>query len=460
MELVVLYPPSMAAMGQAIASSLPSSTTAHCIAELSTSVSEASLGVAWEVFDSGNPNLKLRADFLIGKHVVLLLSQDDQSSIFAQLSVLLFIQRFVVPDALASSAKDKWKGVVDAGTFTLQSAAAISVVIPWYRYCQMERTSRWAVQADLGKWTNTEAHGPFVDVPTAHTFAALLSAPPPPAPGGRPAPPLPPKQLLLLDLHETKEVEDTVRATRAWANAVAPYDFVHGSGTYFASALDHFLAHHLPDELRDVSNVFVVFPDSGAYRRFKQMAIKRLAGIAEDHVLYIAKTRVIAEVRQTESLFYRPDGDLSTDPSVREALPSGAHVLIVDDFTNSGSTLFGGATILKKKAEGAVKVSAWVSHFVAKYDRPTVHKFVDKLYGGPDSLDFFYCTDSNPTVVGWLTEELAARDGPTRASVMPLGPLIAEWVAAHPLKPSASADYDVAMDQAVDVAAGGCCSVQ
>ena len=106
-----------------------------------------------------------------------------------------------------------------------------------------------------------------------------------------------------------------MRATRAWANAVAPYDFVHGSGTYFASALDHFLAHHLPDELRDVSNVFVVFPDSGAYRRFKQMVIKRLAGIAEDHVLYIAKTRVIAEVRQTESLFYRPDGDLSSDPS-------------------------------------------------------------------------------------------------------------------------------------------------
>ena len=438
MEHVVLYPPDMAAMGEAIASALPGSATAHCVSELS-SPSE-NLTLAWEVFPSGDPNVKLRADALVGKHVVLLISQDDQSKLFPQLSVLQFLQRFLLPNPLAASAKAKWKGVVDEGSFTVQSAAAISVVIPWYRYCQMERTSRWAVHAELGKWTNAEAQGPFVDVPTAHTFAALLSAAPPPVPGGRSAPPLPPKQLLLLDLHEVKEVEDTVSGTNVWANPSAPYDLVHGSGTYFASALDHFLSTHLPAELHDASSAFIVFPDGGAYKRFKLMVMNRLKGIAEDHVLYIAKTRVGAEVSQKEELLYEPAGGDGSTTSKRESLPSGAVVLLVDDFTNSGSTLFGGASILKKKCtSGGVKVFAWVSHFVAKYDRPTVDTFVEKLYAGADSLDFFYCTDSNPGVIGWLNAALQSRKGePAKAWVMPLGPLIAKWVAAHPLHPPTS----------------------
>jgi len=451
----VLYPPAMAAMASSIAAAL-STVAVHCTDELSTpSTGGAELALAWEIFDSANPNVKLRADALIGKHVVLLINQDDQSAIFAQLSVLMFLQRMVVPYPLESSAKSKWKGVVDAGAFSVQKAGAITVVIPWYRYCQMERTSRWAVNAEQGKWSNSDANGPFLDVPTAHTFAALLSAVPPPPPGGKPAPPLPPKQLLLLDLHETKEVEDTVRGTHAWANPVVPYDLVRGSGTYFASALDHFLDNHLPPELSvDVSNLFIVFPDGGAYRRFKQMVVTRLAGIAEDHVLYISKTRVNAEVRQAEALLYQPEGDVSSDAHSREALPAGARVLIVDDFTNSGSTLFGGATVLKKRASEDVKVYAWVSHFVAKYDQPTVQKFVDKLYAGADSLDGFYTTDSNPTVVGWLTQALAARDEPVRAWVMPLGPLIAQWVAARPLEATA------ASAAAAGPAVSGCCSLQ
>ena len=66
-------------------------------------------------------------------------------------------------------------------------------------------------------------------------------------PPARPAPPLPPKQLLLFDLHEVKEVEDTLGGTQAWANEVQDgYDYEHGKGTFSCSALHHFLDEHLP----------------------------------------------------------------------------------------------------------------------------------------------------------------------------------------------------------------------
>lgn len=59
----------------------------------------------------------------------------------------------------------------------------------------MERTCRWTV--DGRAWYNGDPDGAFVDVPTCHSFAAMLSALP--IPGGRAAPP---QQLLLVDIHE------------------------------------------------------------------------------------------------------------------------------------------------------------------------------------------------------------------------------------------------------------------
>ena len=41
-------------------------------------------------------------------------------------------------------------------------------------------------------------------------------------------------------------------------------------------------------------------------------------------------------------------------------------------------------------APAAAQVCAYVSHYVAKYDRATVSKFVDKLYAG-GALDEFHC---------------------------------------------------------------------
>ena len=101
-------------------------------------------------------------------------------------------------------AKAKWKTTIPKAAFKVCSVGSLTVVIPWYRYCQMDRSSRWALKAKEGEWDNGKASGPFVDVPSAHMYAALLSADPPPPPGETdvPTPPLPPKQILIIDIHD------------------------------------------------------------------------------------------------------------------------------------------------------------------------------------------------------------------------------------------------------------------
>jgi phosphoribosylpyrophosphate synthetase len=102
-----------------------------------------------------------------------------------------------------------------------------------------------------------------------------------------------------------------------------------------------------------------------------------------------------------------------------------------DDFTNSGSTLFGGAEIIRKHAGGNNRVAAYVSHYVAKYDRGTVTKFVDKLYGKDAPLDEFHCTDSIPNVIAWLKEDVKKHveaGAAQKVHVMQLAPMIGEWI--------------------------------
>ncbi|EOD37631.1 hypothetical protein EMIHUDRAFT_109667 [Emiliania huxleyi CCMP1516] len=142
-----------------------------------------------------------------------------------------------------------------------------------------------------------------------------------------------------------------------------------------------------PRVQEDPRRAFIVFPDHGAHRRFYQMVHRCIPGIQYENILWIDKTRV------------------------------GTFVLLADDFTNSGSTLFGGAEVIRTHADGAIKVCAYVSHYVAKYDRATVSKFVDKLYAG-GALDEFHCR-----------AEPAAREparGSARESSLPTG---REWEA-------------------------------
>ena len=168
-------------------------------------------------------------------------------------------------------------------------------------------------------------------------------------------------------------------------------------------------------QLTDVASTFIVFPDGGAHRRFYTMVQACVPGIALANIVFIQKSRtpprapraarrrrapvprgaaasrinprlgaqacrartcprtcpvrltrvramhrtgVGAEVTQKEELLYL-DAEGVTQTRAGE-LPDGARVLIADDFTNSGSTLFGAADILKKKtAPGAtVRVDA------------------------------------------------------------------------------------------------------
>ena len=103
-------------------------------------------------------------------------------------------------------------------------------------------------------------------------------------------------------------------------------------------------------------------------------------------------------------------------------------MLIADDFTNSGSTLFGSAKIVREWSAEGVRVEAYVTHLVAKYDPGTVKKLVSSLYE-EGSLDYFHCSDSIPRVVGWLEDEVKKRaDQPPRCRVWPLAPLISKWL--------------------------------
>ena len=118
-----------------------------------------------------------------------------------QVAVLLFLQRFNVPLPLEEYAKGKWKATMADGKYEESAVASLTVIIPWYRHCQMERTSRWTVSPE-GKWYNGKADGEFVDVPTLQTFASLLSGRP--AEGSSPSA----RRILFLDLHEYLDIEN------------------------------------------------------------------------------------------------------------------------------------------------------------------------------------------------------------------------------------------------------------
>lgn len=427
----VLYLPGLEKMALGVAEHMGDGTPVLCTDDLSGMSAEGrdETGLAWERFPSGDPDIKLRIDYIKDRHVILIMNHDTVH-LFEQLAVILFLQRFNVPHALEHYANGKWKKTMQDGAYDSCSVASLTIVVPWYRHCQMERTSRWTVKPD-GKWYNGKPDGEFVDVPTAQSFAAMLSALPIP---GACAPP--PQQLLLLDIHEYDDLEVTLNSTGRWANDRIPYDHVHGVGTYFASPFDRFLSTVLAPMLRDnLGSAYVVFPDGGAHRRFYTMVHTCIPGIPYANILWIEKSRVGASVTQSDGFKYI---DASGTEHVKSSnFPADAFVLLADDFTNSGSTLFGGAEIIRRHADGKVRVHGYVTHYVAKYDRQTVTKFVAKLYGQDAPLDEFHCSDSIPNVIAWLKEEVKLRTEngePQRAHVMQLAPLIGDWIVANNAK--------------------------
>jgi hypothetical protein len=250
-----------------------------------------------ERFKSDDANIKFNWERVVGRKVVLLFDTVDQSRFFEQLALLQALQGFAVPDA--SDKSTKWKTYVDHGQYSWGRAAHICVVMPWYRPCQMERTSRWQMQED-GKWTNADPKGAWLDVPNALYYARLLCTPGsvPPLPGphasldNMPLMPLwrPPVELVFVELHEEVPVSQSVSDLGATIRMerFVPFflDKYKGKKTY-------------PGK----KSMYILFPDHGAHNRYSQ-AVKDKLGLDDDHILYIQKTRVGEQITQSQKLFY------------------------------------------------------------------------------------------------------------------------------------------------------------
>lgn len=371
------------------------------------------------------------------------MSLDDGMSqdTFSQLSLLYWLQRFAAPKPLAAYAKSKWRDTVPDGAFEMASVRSLRVVVPWYRHCGMERTQRWARQADEGSpWTNSKPDGEWLDVPTAQSFAMLLSADPPPTPGGVVAsPPLPPKQLLILDLHDDLHegldgrpvVEHTLNSTAKWANTQTAYNLLEGRGTYFASMVLHFLQTiYKPQHAHSLATAFVAFPDKGAWKRYHGMVGVTL-GLPPERILFLEKSRVGTQVTQSTVLFYIGEDGVQRQREAR--LPDGCRVLIIDDFIMGGSSLWPTPAVVKQFLSGRATIDCFLSHFICLYQKAKVEWFVAKLYGDEAlcDLDHFYTTDSVACSTRWLSELVAAREAkgqPRLVTIVPCAPVIAAWI--------------------------------
>jgi len=163
--------------------------------------------------------------------------------------------------------------------------------------------------------------------------------------------------------------------------------------------------------------MYVLFPDRGAYDRYIE-SVGNVLKLDEDHILYIKKTRVGDSISQEQKLFYVRE---SAEDGEKTSFEVSDHVLIIDDFTNSGSTLFGAANLAKKiTAGGSPSVSIFVSHLVAIYDPKCVEAFQKKLHDlGADCK--FFCTNSIPQTTSLLK-------GDPQVEVVDISDFIADMV--------------------------------
>jgi len=359
--------------------------------------------VSWETFKSGDPNTRFNWQRLAGRRVIFLFDTVDQTRLTEQLSLLQALQGFPVPDG--EDAPNKWKTYAKSGSYSWGRCGELIVVLPWYRPCQMERTSRWEV-TDEGGWSNSNPEGQWLDVPVAQTLVRLLCGPSLPLPHGAgpskaldglPLKPLwrPPVQLLFVELHEEAPVRE---AARGLGVTVRMERFV----PYF---LDKFRTQ---ENYPGKDSTFILFPDHGAYDRYSTSVFEKL-GLEPDHVLYIKKTRVGGAIEQEQKLFFEQKG--KGEPGEKKSFTKDDHVLIIDDFTNSGSTLFGAVNLSRSLAGDAgddLAVSIFVSHLVAAYDPAVVQALKDKLKKCGKNCRF-YTTGSIPMTTNLLQDEPQAQ---------------------------------------------------
>lgn len=342
-------------------------------------------------FKSGDPNLKFNWQRVVGRKIVLLFDTVDQSRLFEQLALLQALQGFAVPDG--EDKGTKWKTYVNQGKYAWGRAAHITVVVPWFRHCQMERTSRWHITG--GEWTNSNPEGEWLDSPTGQYMARMFSTPGsvPPLPGpttsldGMPLNPLwrPPLEILFIELHEEAPIGHSVSDLGA---TIRMERFV----PYFLNKFKQKRTY--PGK----ADMYVLFPDRGAFDRYCA-SVTKILKLDYDHILFIQKTRIGDSIAQEQKLFYEHGaGELGEKNSFTEK----DHVLIIDDFTNSGSTLFGAVNLCQKlTSTGVPSVSIYVTHLVAVYDSKVVDGIKEKLRGLGSRCRLF-TTNTIPTTTDFL----------------------------------------------------------
>jgi len=151
------------------------------------------------------------------------------------------------------------------------------------------------------------------------------------------------------------------------------------------------------------NHMYILFPDRGAFTRYSESA-KEVLSLDNDHIIFIEKTRVGEQTSIVQKLFYeqgegQPLGEKTT-------FKSTDHILIVDDFTNSGGTLFGAVDLVNNLTTGeeTPAVDIYVSHIVATYDQKVVSSIKEKLHAmGPKCR--LFCTNSIPMTTDLLKDD-------------------------------------------------------
>lgn len=195
-----------------------------------------------------------------------------------------------------------------------------------------------------GSFERMEEEG---DVATAFTLARILSNIPI-SRGG-------PSSLVIFDIHALQE------------------RFYFGDNVLpcFESGMP--LLKNRLQQLPDSDNISIAFPDDGSWKRFHKQL---------QHFPLIVCTKV----REGGQRFVR----------LKEGEPKGRHVVIVDDFVQSGGTLIECQKVLA--AHGAAKISAYVTHGIFPNKTWKRFKYDDGV--GPDQgMKYFWITDSCPLTV-------------------------------------------------------------
>lgn len=370
-------------------------------------------GISFKKFPSGDPDIKVDFDKVKDKDIIFILDLEHNETIFPQLSLINWLRCFVIPNTDQSLIDEDnglkaWKATILENKYTLGQANSLTIVIPWYRHCQSERTSRFSFDARSNKYINDkDPHGAFLDIPTAQTFAALLSSQAnlPPTTRDLITKKITenniklqdfPQRVLLIDIHDDLAemlyplgnpkpvMEHVLDNFNCWHNDPSKvYDMTTGNGKYFCSVLNDFLK----SKQKKSPPLFdaVLFPDKGAFLRFKQIVLSK--GINEDNIYYIVKKRVGGTIESDPDIYNSNGEKLDKKTNIQSS-----HILIIDDFTNSGRTLFKAREILDTYIENATLVSCWVSHFVGEY-ATDINTLIANI-----RINFtkFYCSNSLP----------------------------------------------------------------